>query len=363
MSHGFNRLRGYPGLTALLLGLGLCGTPSSADTITDSYFVGIGDSYTAPYAPRSSRNNHRSWLEQLDSHNPSGGFTNLAVSGTTTATAQQVGDGHDQLQAGLNAITGQGAGVVFIGLGVNDFTGLLESGTPKSSSEAIATADAAFANLTQLVDALLDPVTGNPQAQIVIANSVDRGSWAGRSDAAYDLNRAATTLATQHYNQRIADELAGDRGMAVVDTYRLLEDLLAGDPADSYTGAGPNGELFIAGQAININPLDSMGTDQPSDHLWADGAHPGTVFQGLLGNVVLTALDQTYGIEPGTQGLLTLDSIFASANALHPDDSVTLTATDTDYVFDYGAYVVPEPGSVALLLLSAGLMVCRRRPA
>ena len=348
---------------ALLLGLGVTAAPSSADTITDSYFVGIGDSYTAPYAPRSSRNHHRSWLEQLDSHNPGGSFTNLAISGTTTATAQANGDSHYQLQAGLNAISGNGAGVVFIGLGVNDFTDLLESGAVKTQAEAFAVADAAYANLTQLVDALLDPVTGNPQAQIVIANSVDRGSWAGRSGPAYDLNREVTTLATQRYNQLIADEFAGNRGMAVADTYRLLEDLLAGDPADSNTGAGPNGELFIAGQAININPLDSMGSDQPSDHLWADGAHPGAVFQGLFGNVVLTALEQTYGIEPGSEGLISISEIFATTNALHTNDGVDLTVSDTGYTFDYGAYVVPEPGSVALLLVGAGLLVCRRRPA
>lgn len=335
----------------------------SAGTITDGYFVALGDSYTSSYIPRGSRNNHRGWLDQLDSHNTAGSFSNLAVSGSTTFSAKAAGDSHEQLQAGLNTIHGQAAGVVFIGLGVNDFTAVLESATPKTQADAYAVADAAFANLTEMVDALLDPSTGNPLAQIVIANSVDRGSWAARSGAAYDENRAINTAATQRYNQLIADEFHDQRGMAVVDSYRLLEDLLAADPVDSHRGTGPSGELFIAGQAININALDSMGSDQPSDHLWADGAHPGTVYQGLFANVVLTALDETYGLGPGTEGLLTLDDIFATANGLHPDDGVTLSVSDSKYRFDYGAYVVPEPSSVVLLMLGAGLIIARRRPA
>ena len=339
----------------LLTGMALPGGSALAASITDSYFVGVGDSYTGPYAPRMSRNLHRSWLEQLDAHNSGGSFTNLGVSGTTTATVQASGDSHEQLPAAQTAIGSSGAGIVFIGLGVNDFSAVLQSGAVMTQGEADAVADAAFSNLSDLVNAL---TTQNPDVQFVIANSVDRGSWAGRSGAAYDHNRAVNTAATQRYNQLIADNFANTSGFAVVDSFSLMEDMLAGDPADS--NVGTPGQLFIAGQEIVIDPALSLADDQPADHFWADDAHAGSVFQGLFANVVLTALELELGIDAGAEGLLSIDDIFTTANGA---GGATLVASDTGYTFDYGAYVVPEPGSVVALLVGAGLMVGRRRRA
>ncbi|MEM9414666.1 MAG: SGNH/GDSL hydrolase family protein [Planctomycetota bacterium] len=347
---------------------GLPGALAEADSITDGYFVAIGDSYTGAYTSNGAkRGNHRSWLEQLDSHHTAGSFQNLAVSGTTTQTAQTFGDSHYQLDDALSAIHGNGSGVVVIGLGVNDFTPVFETDTAMTQAQADAVADAAFNNMVSLVDALLDPATGNAGASIVISNSVDRTRWAIRSTSDYDLNRDVTSQAIQRYNQLLAEEFAGNRGLAVVDSYGLMADLLAGDPADSNVGAGPNGELFIAGQAIDVDPLSALNPDgsgdkrQPSDHFWADGAHPGTVYQGLYGNVVLTALQEVYGIDAGAAGLLGIDDIFATANALNPSDGVLLSATDTGYTFDYAQYITPEPGSAAALLVIAGLVSSRRR--
>ncbi|MFI4860276.1 MAG: SGNH/GDSL hydrolase family protein [Phycisphaerales bacterium JB063] len=338
-----------------------------ADSITDGYFVAIGDSYTGPYTGNGAkRGNHRSWLEQLDSFNTSGSFQNLGVSGSTTQSAQTFGDSHYQLGAALNTIHGNGAGVVVIGLGVNDFTSVFESGTAMTQAQADAVADAAFSSLSTLVDTILDPATGNASARIVISNSVDRTQWAISSTSDYDLNREVTSAAIQRFNQLVADEFAGNRGLAVVDSYRLLEDLLAGDPADSNAGAGPNGELFIAGQQIDIDPLNALKPDgtgatrQPSDHLWADGAHPGSIYQGLYANVVLTALQEMYGIDPGTAGMMSIADIFAASNALNPADGVLLTVSDADYTFDYAQYITPEPGSAAVLVV-AGLVLSRRR--
>ncbi|XAL98742.1 SGNH/GDSL hydrolase family protein [Phycisphaeraceae bacterium D3-23] len=346
----------------------LPGVPAWAESITDSYFVAIGDSYTGAYASHGARRgNHRSWIEQLDSFNSEGNFQNLAVSGATTQSAQTFGDPKYQLDDALSAIHGNGAGVVVIGLGVNDFTSVFESDTAMTQAQANSAADAAFSSMVSLVDALLDPTAGNAGAQIVISNSVDRTHWAIRATSEHDLNRDVTSAAIRRFNQLVADEFSGSRGLAVVDSYRLLEDLLAGDPDDSNAGTGPNGELFIAGQQIDIDPLNALNPDgsgvtrQPSDHLWADGAHPGSIYQGLYANVVLTALQETYGVDAGPKGLLGIDDIFDMANVLNPSDGVLLSASDTDYTFDYANYILPEPGSAAALLALAGLVSARRR--
>ncbi|MCC6682530.1 MAG: SGNH/GDSL hydrolase family protein [Phycisphaeraceae bacterium] len=376
----------------------LVATAPSARAVT---IATLGDSYSDEYAIKSTRNNHRNWIEQLAAvgsvnfGNPSGNPTqyqyNFALSGATT---------NDALLTQLPSLLGPNnddpghsnlffADYVVIDIGLNDYHGLT-GGSPMTPQTYIDIGNANAAvtaatiggfgpgeggilgNIKSLIDIIR---AADPGKRIVLANIADwratRPFRQARIDTAFDIDFTGTggsdnaLLRQQVYftiRQANADlaAYANSIGIPVVNKFLLLN-----------KAAKRSIPLTMEDRIEFKNEPDITGIQGGAYDLWADGLHPGTAFNGLYANAIIAALNGYYGEE---LDYLTSQQIIAGY--LGAADLPTLPLHSA---WDFSRYVIapeiplaltpalsldaiPEPTS-ALSLLTAGalLSMCQGR--
>ncbi len=348
--------------------------PAAATELTSVTFGALGDSYTFAYQDRGSRNNHYNWLEQIDGAYAGfdlfggGGAYNMAESGHTTAhLSGQVDDfGSDLIEPD----------VFVLFAGVNDFQYAFETAGGDGSLSAAAlpgVASAAVGNLQGTVQQILAARAaldaGAAAPKFIVVNTIDRGVWPAVSgDAGNNDMIGPVNAATRALNAELRSWANGE-GIPIVDAFSLLN---LGDAATT-------GSLTIAGQSMLPG---GEGNNQAANSWYADGAHAGTVFHGLLANVILTAAQVQYGIGSQANLLDLQDEVLRAAYLENPDD-LPDGFTDFDaymasisgdagvflrngeaFTLSYSDYVlIPEPGTLALLGLGLAVMVRRGKRA
>lgn len=130
-------------------------------------------------------------------------------------------------------------------------------------------------NYTIALDGLLE--TG---ADVITANlfNVARapffyGVIPNPTQPALDLAKALT----EEWNARIA-EIAGERGVPVVDVFSVVE-------------AMATGEIAIAGNEFILAPASGLGM-----HLFNDTQHPSLVARGVIANAFIATINDSYGL-------------------------------------------------------------------
>ncbi len=368
----------------------------------------IGDSYTDEYAIKSSRNRHRNWVEQLATAgrvsfgnatgNPTQYQYNYAFSGATTDDAVS-----SQLPSVLSKLSS--LDYVVISIGLNNFAGWTGSPAIPQTYRDIYNGNTTVTNNTinnivgDIQQMIGDIRAQNPNQNIVLANVPDWGAtigfrsniidgsvnFTGISDPA---KRQLVTNAVNTVNSQLTS-YANNLGIPVVDNFSLLN-LALQNPLyfPDFDGPGP---------AVNVTSNPSTSGQGTGAYFWADSVHPGTLYQGLFANAVLTAINMAYGenlipllpqqiamaytgsTELGVSDLQILGDNWHQSGAdwAHGDfngdgvvdlgdlqiigDNWNLYGADTVYSFDMADYViVPEPAA-AILLLGGMLLLAGRR--
>jgi hypothetical protein len=262
----------------------------------------LGDSYSNEYqfAP-PHRTQARSWVEILAATRGVrfGAFTtqdwgdarlagfqfDWARDGATSAYMVQ-----DELP-GLRAQVAHGqVNAAWIFIGSNDFnsvfTAAATGNVPVSQALAQLNQEEANleANLTTTVNTLL---AANPNAKVVVSTLFDLSLMPGitnmrwRPEAQVLLD--ALSQAIQRYNTLVRVTAAGNPRVAVVD--------IAGMMTQLFQEAGPNGTVPFANARLNLG-----GPGDEWHHLFlADRMHFGTVFQGMIADAFIAAVDTAFG--------------------------------------------------------------------
>lgn len=299
------------------LGAALAGSAPASAVSLDTVQLGLlGDSYTFPYEFRTSRDAHVNWSVQIDNFygplnilgpgNPPA--YNVAESGWTTGQMAT-----DEINNLGSDITEPEVFVLFAG--VNDFSGaftVANGGSNIPINQIPNVADTALSNIQSTVANVLSEresrSPGLATPDFVIVNTIDRGRWplldpdvgTAQSQAAYD----AVTQATEDLNANLTDWALSQK-IPVVDAYSLLNlgNVLHED----------GGSLTLGGQTIAAG---TTATDQPGNSWYADAAHAGTIYHGLLANAVLEAIEVRHGYT--SPGLDFHDDILAAAYDQNP---------------------------------------------
>ncbi|MEM7627451.1 MAG: SGNH/GDSL hydrolase family protein [Planctomycetota bacterium] len=293
-------------------------SPADAVPLSSVQLGALGDSYTFPYAQRGTRNNHLNWAEQVDRFyegqmifGPPRGDApayNRAISGDVTlqmATEQIADFGDDIVEPE----------VFVLFAGVNDFSGafsILNGGSSIPLDQLPAVADTALANIQQTVANVLSErearSPGLAAPDFVIVNTIDRGRWPRLDpDVGLDQGQAvysAVTAATEQLNADLTD-WALSQQYPVVDAYGLL------NLGNTLHEDGDT--LTLAGQPVAAG---DNGTGQPGNSWYADFAHAGTIYHGLLANAVFQAIEARHGFT--SPGLDFHDDILAAAYEQNP---------------------------------------------
>ena len=324
----------------------------------------FGDSYSTKYT-LNSRNQHRSWVQQIDlAYSGSNLFGNAgnkflfnkaaSAAFLNTPGAYRVppyeyssilDDQLPDLQtAGVPDI------VVLFG-GANDFYPSYNAPPPVGvETNPAVIAGTIVPNIQSIVSGILDPINGNANTKIVIVDVLARSSWP--NNTGIEPPNAAVTSAVSTANNAL-EAWASSQGIPVV-LGRELQDL------------GVDNTLTLAGLGIAAG---TTSDNQPANSWFADGAHGGTIFQGALANTILTALELGYGIN---STLLDWQAdIFSLAYSLDPNNSMPTGLDASEFLLNGSAFnfsfadyvVIPEPATAMLLALGALLCVGRSRRA
>jgi phospholipase/lecithinase/hemolysin len=226
---------------------------------------------------------------------------NWARSGANSQTLLQQGQ-----HTGLAALAGPGNithGVVFVG--ANNFHyGLFGTyfniynnvwSQQQIESHLLSTAADIVQSISTLESAGL---------RVVLVNIPDYGfSPTMRSLYTSAARRQRVTNAIDGLNAML-DDIAATRGLMIVDAFGLMQ-------AVAGTHAAPTPIVLIGNRPIDLDLADTSANARPWAGFVHDGVHPHTTLQGVLANVIITALNM--GHSAGMQPLSEAE-ILASAN-------------------------------------------------
>jgi hypothetical protein len=262
----------------------------------------LGDSYSDEYqfAP-PDRVHARSWVEVLAATRAVnfGPFSTRSQGeprkrGFAFDWARDGARSEDMVYNQLPGLTGQVARgevqVAAIFIGSNDYGATLNAmagdGVPLRAALATLNQREAQleANFTASVNALL---AASPTSRVVVSTLFDQGllpgvpSLLGRPEARVLLT--AMNRATARFNALVRATAAHNSRVAVVDMAGL---------ADQLTGeAGHRGALRFGGTTLTL----AQQGDNYHDLFLADGIHFGTLFQGMIANSFINAVDAAFG--------------------------------------------------------------------
>jgi lysophospholipase L1-like esterase len=252
----------------------------------------LGDSLTDPYAkyqgtnpqtglPFWGSNGDRNWVEQLGQLRDANlTITDTAVAGATSSDL--ITEGQPATVASLIQAGTVNYAVVIVGANdIGNYLSAMVGGVAVDPTPYINT-------LITNLQSTLTTLSNAGHVHLIIGNVPDIGqtpqlqALLGSHPGLGSLVTAAVVAA----NQQIAS-LAASLSIPVVDLYDMGK-----------LAAGP---LTIGGQQVT--------------NLYApDGFHPGTVLQGLLGNAILEAAHDAYGLNAAGLMLSDQDILGASAN-------------------------------------------------
>jgi lysophospholipase L1-like esterase len=287
------------------------------------------DGFAAMGASETQGNTHKgSWVPYLVDRGLNfgpGNSYNVALGGNTSVSLLSNGqhtEVRDLVDDGLVDLAFLSIG----GLDVPPVAVQMAAGT----LNVPAWAGGVVGNITTAIDTVL---SASP-AGMVVMSIPDMTLVPGFQQYAGIPGASANIAAGIDYANALLKQAVLDRGLVYLDFASAMRDM----------NAAP---FYVGGQLINT--LD--GVDDPN-HFFQDDVHPAVVGNGLIGNMMIAALNKGYG---QNVPLYSEEEIVTQANLPYLGD--TLTLNYEDYI-----HVVPEPASAVLLAIGiASIAIAYRR--
>jgi phospholipase/lecithinase/hemolysin len=200
--------------------------------------------------------------------------------------------------------------LAFLWIGTNDFRNVLNAATPPASLPPTLVPDA----VSKFTTALNTILSADPKVKVVVATTYDEAvlPYVRKRLAAGQLSQSLVdqvSAGIHAYNTQITATANADQRVDVTDLFGLLHDVMA-PPQFSVGGLS----------------MDRITSSPQPEHFYVDDMHPGTIGQGLIANAFIDTINTRF-----------------SAGAPRLSDAEIFNV----------AGVVPEPTSVAALLLAA----------
>ncbi|MFC1795370.1 LamG-like jellyroll fold domain-containing protein [Planctomycetota bacterium] len=311
-----------------------------SDGITQNQLPGIGamgDSLTDEYQTDEYLSG-LCWVEQLVK---SRGLDFGAFSSTSRGEPRRYGYEYNWARYGAKAngnsaydLPSQWAGLanqviegkvtyVYLGIGSNDFGPVGNYGTIALGNLVGSDLEAFIDSVVGRIEVALDEVCSTNDVRLILSNIPDNGVTPPTQRNYNEEQRARVTDAIKQANNKIL-AIANQRVIPVIDIFGLGNLSL-------------HDSLTIGGVLINTKGA----SNDPHNFLLSDGAHPGTVVQGMLANAFIEAINRAYraDIEP-----LSDQEILANAGIPDPNPGANPTYFDiSGFVLDPTAPSAPRP--------------------
>ncbi len=224
--------------------------------------------------------------------------------------------------------------LAFLTIGGNDFGAVAAS---IANGSLIGPALANWAQgVVNNIDTATDTVLSSKPTGIVVAGLPDMLlTPGGRSLFDTPIEQQRGTTAVDLFNSKLKPEVLS-RGQVYVDLASALRDI----------NASP---LIVGG--VNIN---TFGANSNPTYFFQDGLHPAAVGNGVIANLMLSAVNLGYGTE---YSLLSDLEILTTANLAGSYSGETSSLNYSSYI----TTSVPEPGSLWFAAAGVLTLLLRRR--